>query len=75
MVLPEAIETVAVAAPGFTLHLISLEVTLVTGELDTGRRTAAVEVVLPAIRVVQMSVGYVKHEACLVEMPCRRTMG
>lgn len=57
MVLPAATETVWVAAPGLTLHRTSLVVTEVTGELLTGRRTAAVEVVLPAIRVVQMSVS------------------
>lgn len=55
IVLPEATETVAVAAPGLTLHLTSFEVTLVTGELLTGIRTAAVDVVLPAIRLYQMS--------------------
>lgn len=55
MVLPEATETVSVAAPGLTLQVMSPEVTDVTGELLTGKRTAAVEVVLPAISVVQIS--------------------
>jgi hypothetical protein len=55
IVLPEATETVAVAAPGVVLHLTSFEVTLVTGELLIGMRTAAVDVVLPAIRLCQMS--------------------
>lgn len=56
MVLPAATETVSVAAPGLTLHVTSLEVTDVTGELLTGWRTAAVEVVSPAMRVDQISV-------------------
>ena len=56
IVLPAATETVSVAGV-FMLHVISGEVTEVTGELLTGVRTAAVEVVLPAIKVVQISVG------------------
>lgn len=55
MVLPDATDTVAVAAEGLVLHLTSFEVTLVTGELLIGFRTAAVEVVLPAIRLYQIS--------------------
>ena len=54
--LPAATETVSVSGV-FMLHEISGEVTEVTGELLTGVRTAAVEVVLPAIKVVQISVG------------------
>jgi hypothetical protein len=53
-VLPAGTLTVAVAGV-FMLQVISGEVTSVTGELLVGRRTAAPEVVLPAIRVVQMS--------------------
>ena len=52
---PEATSTVSVAAPGSTLQVMSGEVTSVTGELLTGCRTAAVDVVLPAMSVVQMS--------------------
>lgn len=52
---PAATETVAVAAPGLVLQVIPASVTLVTGELLTGWRTAAIEVVDPAIRVFQMS--------------------
>lgn len=52
---PAATDAVSVAAPGSTLQVMSGEVTSVTGELLTGRRTAAVDVSLPAMRVVQMS--------------------
>lgn len=52
---PAATLTVAVAAPGVTLQVRSEEVADVTGLLLMGRRTAAELVVLPAIRVVQMS--------------------
>lgn len=55
MVLPAETLTVWDADPGFVLHLASLPVPEVTGELFTGWRTAAVEVVLPAMRVVQIS--------------------
>ena len=54
---PAGTSTVSVAFPGFTLHVMSFEVTSVTGELFTGSRTAAVEVVLPVINVVHMSKG------------------
>ena len=52
---PAATLTVAEAAPGETLQRMFGEVTLSTGELLIGWRTAAVEVVLPAIKVFQMS--------------------
>lgn len=55
MVLPAGTETVSVAGDGVWLQVMSGEVTDVTGELFSGVRTAAVDVVLPAISVVQMS--------------------
>lgn len=58
MVLPEATETVAVAAVGLTLHRMFVDVALSTGELLRGFRTAAVDMVPPAIRLYQMSLGY-----------------
>lgn len=54
--LPAATDTVSVAGL-FMLHVISGEVTDVTGELLTGWRTAVVEIVLPAIKVFQMSIS------------------
>lgn len=51
-----ATSTVSVAGAGFALQVMSLEVTYVTGELVGGKRTAAVDVASPAIKVVQMSV-------------------
>jgi hypothetical protein len=53
MVEPAATLTVAVAAV-LVLQMKLLAVGDVTGELFTGWRTAAVEVVLPAMSVVQM---------------------
>jgi hypothetical protein len=53
-VLPAATETVADAGE-FVLHLKLDAVVDVTGLLLTGWRTAAVEVVEPAMSVVQMS--------------------
>jgi hypothetical protein len=55
IVLPAATETVSVAAPGVLLHVMSPDVADSTGELLSGWRTAAVEVVEPAINVVQTS--------------------
>jgi hypothetical protein len=55
IVSPALTWTVAVAGVGFTLQVMSGEVTSVTGELLTGVRTAAVLVLEPAMRVVQMS--------------------
>lgn len=52
---PGATSTVVLPGPVLMLQRISLEVTEVTGELLTGWRTAAVEVVPSAIKVVQMS--------------------
>ncbi len=61
MVLPAATETVSVAGEGLTLQVMSADSTSVTGELFCGRRTAPVDLVLPAMSVVQMSrMGSVK---------------
>lgn len=54
IVLPAATDTVSVAGVGLTLQRMSLEVTSVTGELLRGIRIAALEVVLPAMRVFQI---------------------
>lgn len=52
---PAATLTVAVAWPGLTLQVKSLEEADVTGLLLIGLRTAALLVVLPAIKVDQIS--------------------
>lgn len=54
---PAATGTVVVAGVGFTLQVISGEVTSVTGELLTGIRTAAVDVSVLVTNVFQMSGG------------------
>jgi hypothetical protein len=56
MVEPAATRVVVVA-PVLTLQVTLEEVTEVTGLLLTGFRTDVVEVVLPAMSVVQMSIG------------------
>ena len=53
---PAATATVCVAGVAMVLHMKLLAVGAVTGELFKGWRTAAVDVVLPAMSVVQMAV-------------------
>ena len=52
---PAATVTVCVAADGDLLQVTSPELTFSTGELFIGWRTAALDVVPPAISVVHMS--------------------